>query len=282
MVNRTWDQLNSMNGSRQEEVIAENVPGTVNILGIPFNRISMEDTLKHMTQWATSDELHHVVAVNPECVMIAQRDLEFRTVLQRASLRLADGVGIVWAAKMLGQPVNGRVTGVDTVRAFSRIAGEKGYRFFLLGAAPGTAEKVAAVLMKENAGLNVVGTFSGSPDPAEEDAICERIRHTRPHVLFVAYGAPKQDLWLARNQKRLGVPLVMGVGGTFDFIAGTVKRAPRWMQRTGLEWLFRLKQEPSRWRRMLRLPHFAILVIMDVLNVLVSKRGNEIKIQRNT
>lgn len=249
--------------------------GSVNVLGVPFSRVSIEETLDYMTQWALSKEPHHVVAVNPECVMIAQGDDEFRSVLQRASLRLADGVGIVWAARLLGRPVKGRVTGVDTVRAFSRIASERGFRFFLLGAAPGIAEKAAEVLVKENEGLQIVGTYAGSPSPAEEEAICERIRSVRPHALFVAYGAPRQDVWLARNQEKLAVPLVMGVGGTLDFIAGSVRRAPHWMQRTGLEWLYRLSQEPSRWKRMLRLPHFAILVIMDKLKTRNQKRDDD-------
>ncbi len=129
------------------------------------------------------------------------------------------------------------------------------------GLAPGVAEQAAARLVEQNPGLQIVGTYAGSPAPDEEDDIIARINASGADILFVAYGAPRQDIWIARNRERLNVQVAMGVGGTFDFIAGIVPRAPRWMRRIALEWLYRLYKQPWRWRRMLRLPRFVWAVI---------------------
>ena len=131
-----------------------------------------------------------------------------------------------------------------------------------MGAAPGVAEAAGQALQAQHPSLEIAGAYAGSPAASEEEAIVSHIRAARPDFLFVAYGAPRQDLWIARNLGRLGVSLAMGVGGTFDFIAGRARRAPRWMRGAGLEWLHRLAHEPWRWRRMLALPHFAALVLL--------------------
>jgi N-acetylglucosaminyldiphosphoundecaprenol N-acetyl-beta-D-mannosaminyltransferase len=128
------------------------------------------------------------------------------------------------------------------------------------------AERAAAVLTRRHLGLEIAGTYAGSPDPAEENEIVARVRAAAPDFLFVAYGAPRQDLWIHRNLHRLGVPVCMGVGGTLDFIAGVTPRAPRWMRRHGLEWLYRLYLQPWRWRRMLALPRFVYHVFRQKLS----------------
>ncbi len=238
-------------------------PRHVRLLGIPVHLVTPEDALRRLAEFVQEGRPHHVVTVNPEFIMAAQKHAEFRRVLNAADLALPDGVGVIWACRLMGYPLRERVTGVDTVQAIARLAAENGWRLFLLGAAPGVAEQAAAVLQRANPGLQIAGTYAGSPAPAEEDHIIARIRAASPHFLFVAYGAPQQDLWIARNLSRLGVPVAMGVGGTFDFLAGRVRRAPTWMQRMGLEWLFRLIQEPRRWRRMLALPRFALKVLWE-------------------
>jgi N-acetylglucosaminyldiphosphoundecaprenol N-acetyl-beta-D-mannosaminyltransferase len=144
----------------------------------------------------------------------------------------------------------------------AELAARKGYRLFLLGAAEGVADLCAQRLSNRYPDLQIVGTYSGSPAVEEEDGILALVKQAKPDILFVAYGAPQQDKWIARNLARLGVPLAMGVGGALDFIAGAAVRAPRWMQRLGLEWLHRLYREPWRWRRMLALPRFVGLVIL--------------------
>ncbi|HXX64023.1 MAG TPA: WecB/TagA/CpsF family glycosyltransferase [Bacteroidota bacterium] len=234
---------------------------SANILGVRIHNISLSETLGALEEMALSGRPHHVMTVNPEFIMIAQENREFRDVLSRTALSLPDGIGVLLAARIFGSPLKERVAGVDTVRQFARIAAERNIRIFLLGAAPGVAEEVARRLQAENPGLQIAGTYAGSPDSKEEEEICRKIEAARPHVLLVAYGPPRQDLWIARTADRLKIPVAIGVGGTFDFIAGVVTRAPVWMQKSGLEWLFRLAQEPSRWRRMLTLPRFALAVL---------------------
>ena len=139
---------------------------------------------------------------------------------------------------------------------------EKGYRLYLLGAVPGVAEQAGDALQSLAPGLQVAGTYAGSPSPAEEDAIIERIHAANTDVLCVAYGAPSQELWIYRNLPRLPAAVAIGVGGAYDFLSGRQRRAPRAMQRIGLEWLYRLYREPWRWKRMLALPHFFIQVLL--------------------
>ncbi|MBN1402155.1 MAG: WecB/TagA/CpsF family glycosyltransferase [Anaerolineae bacterium] len=236
-------------------------PESVEILGIRVDKVTTHQTLDLVDGYVRSGVPHQIVTLNPEFVMRAQSDPVFRQVLRDADLALPDGQGLLWAARFLGRPLLERVTGSDTVPLMARLSAQRGYRLFLLGAAPGIAERAAAFLIAEYPGLQVAGTFAGSPDPAEEDEIVARVQAARPDFLFVAYGAPRQDLWIHRNLGRLGVPVCMGVGGTLDFIAGVVPRAPLWMREHGLEWLYRLIIQPSRWRRMLALPHFVVRVV---------------------
>lgn len=207
-----------------------------------------------------SGRARQVVTVNPEFVMRARRDPAFRAVLEEADLALPDGVGLIWASHILGTPLRGRATGVQTTLDLALLAGAQGMSFYLLGGAPGVAEAAAARLVTHAPGLRIAGTYAGSPAPEEEDEIVARIRQAAPDLLFVAYGAPHQDLWIARNRERLGVRVAMGVGGTFDYLSGRVRWPSATWRRLGLEWLYRLVHQPWRWRRMLALPQFALLV----------------------
>jgi N-acetylglucosaminyldiphosphoundecaprenol N-acetyl-beta-D-mannosaminyltransferase len=192
---------------------------------------------------------HQVVTVNPEFVMETRRNGAFRRVLAAADLATPDGFGLLLIARRRGTPFRGRVTGVALVERIAAAAAERGWSLFLLGAAPGVAERAAAALERAHAGLRIAGCFAGSPRPADEPAIRARVAAARPDVLLVAYGHPAQDLWIARNQPLLRVPLAIGVGGVFDYLAGVVPRAPAAMRRLGLEWLYRLIRQPRRWRR---------------------------------
>ncbi len=238
---------------------------SVDILGVRVDNVTTAEALELMARFVAEGWPHQVVTVNPEFVMEAQRNPEFRVVLHEAHLALPDGAGLLWASRLLGRPLRERVTGSDTLPLLARMAAQRGYRLYFLGAAPGVAEKAADVLRAAHPGLQIVGTYAGSPARDEEDAIVARVVAARPDFLFVAYGAPRQDLWIHRNLARLGVPVCMGVGGTFDFIAGVAVRAPLWMRRVGLEWLHRLWREPWRWRRMLALPRFALAVVGQAL-----------------
>ena len=206
------------------------------ILGIPIDAVTLDEVIERLQAFVTSSEQHHVMTPNPEMLVEARKNPEFRAVLQKTSLNLPDGTGLLWAAKKQGVHLPERVTGVDVLEAFANRIEAK---LFLLGAAPGVAEEAAKKLK------NVVGTFSGSPEMTDD--IVNRVNASGANALFVAYGAPKQDLWIAQNLFRMpNVKLAMGVGGAFDFLAGKRKRAPKWMQSAHLEWLYRLIKEPSR------------------------------------
>ena len=236
----------------------------LNILGLPLDGITYEGWLAQIEGWLKArDGLHHVCTLNPEFAIIAQRDANFRHILQRATLCVADGVGMLWAARRRGNPLPTRVTGADGLLRIAERAAERGWRLFFLGAAPGVGERAATALRARYPGLRIVGTVSGSPAPAEEDALVEQINASGAELLFVAFGAPIQDKWIARNSTRLNVTMAMGVGGAFDFVAGEIPRAPRWLRRLGLEWLFRLIRQPWRWRRMMRLPRFVLAVLRE-------------------
>lgn len=237
-------------------------PKRVRILGLPVDAITYAEWLALIERWVrAAGRPQHVCTVNPEFVMIAQQDANFRHILNRAALCVPDGVGLLWAARRLGKPLPERVTGSDGLPLIAARAAREGWRLYFLGAAPGVAQQAGAILQAQHPGLQIAGTYSGSPAPEEEDALVERINASGADLLFVAYGAPVQDKWIARNLPRLKVKMAMGVGGAFDFIAGVVPRAPLWMRRMGLEWLYRLYLQPTRIGRMMRLPRFVIAVL---------------------
>lgn len=206
--------------------------------------------------------LHHVCTVNPEFIMEARANPAFKDVLRRADLCTPDGVGIILAGKLLRRPFKGRATGVALVGRLGALSAQNGHSLFLLGAAPGVAEEAAAVIQAKYPGARIAGTYAGSPDEAGWPDIRERLWATNPDALLVAYGAPKQDLWIAAHRDDLpsSIKLAMGVGGVFDYLSGRVQLAPPWIRRSGLEWLFRLIMQPWRWRRILRVFAFALLV----------------------
>jgi N-acetylglucosaminyldiphosphoundecaprenol N-acetyl-beta-D-mannosaminyltransferase len=204
---------------------------------------------------------HLVATVNPEFVMRARADPEYASVLDSAALSLIDGWGVRWAARRAGCREAERVPGVDLVLNIAARCAENGRRMFLLGAGPGVAEEAAARLVEVHPGLVIAGCHGGSPRPEDDNAALDLIAAAQPQVLLVAYGAPSQEAWIARNTSRLPDLVAIGVGGTLDYIAGRVARAPAWMQRAGLEWLYRLVRQPWRARRMAVLPAYAIQVL---------------------
>jgi N-acetylglucosaminyldiphosphoundecaprenol N-acetyl-beta-D-mannosaminyltransferase len=231
-------------------------PIAISILGVPVYDVTTEETLALIDQFVRDGTPHQICTVNPEFIMMAQQDTEFKRILSHAALNLPDGIGVLWAARRLGHPLRERVAGSDLVGLIADRAQTSGWRIFLLGAAEGVAEQAAITLQEHYPRVNIVGAYAGSPQPQEEADIAGRIRSSKADVLLVAYGAPKQDKWIARNIEQTGVAIAMGIGGSLDFIVGRQTRAPRGMQRVGLEWLYRLVREPWRWRRQLALPRF--------------------------
>jgi N-acetylglucosaminyldiphosphoundecaprenol N-acetyl-beta-D-mannosaminyltransferase len=234
----------------------------IELLGIPVHDVTMDETVAWIGRWIAQGGAHQIATVNPEFLVKAREDPAFARVLRRASLCIPDGFGVVWAARLRGRRLRERVAGSDLVPRLAHEAAEQGWRVFFLGAAPGVAERAAAILSTRYPDLKVAGCYPGSPAGEEEDAIVNRVRAAHADLLLVAYGAPNQDLWLGRNLSRTGAPVGIGVGGSFDFVAGVSRRAPRWIQRIGLEWLYRLAREPQRWRRQLALPKFVALILL--------------------
>ena len=247
----------------------QSLPASAYILGVRVDRVSQLQVLAIIDQLIslrrTSGNTlpcQQIVTVNTEFVMAAQKNIEFRHTINSAALTVADGIGVVWATRFVGFPTPERITGTDTLVALAKRCAEKSYRLYLLGATPGIAEQAGACLQSLAPGLQIAGTYAGSPALAEEDAIIERIHAANADILCVAYGAPAQDLWIFRNLSRLPAAIAMGVGGAYDFLSGRQRRAPQTMQYMGLEWLYRLYREPWRWKRMLAIPHFMLRVLL--------------------
>ena len=231
------------------------------MLGVRVDCVDMAAAVARIETLVDSGGRHLVATVNPEFVMRARDDSEFARVLESADLCLADGSGVVWAARRQGCTLAGPVTGTDLIPPLAALCARRGYRLFLLGAANGVADELAKRLRDEHPGLQVFA-HSGSPEPSADTDTLVRIDAARPHVLLVAYGAPKQELWIDRLGQRLSnVSVAIGVGGAFDYLTGRVPRAPLWMRRVGMEWLFRLARQPWRIRRMAVLPAYALRVL---------------------
>jgi N-acetylglucosaminyldiphosphoundecaprenol N-acetyl-beta-D-mannosaminyltransferase len=234
----------------------------VRILGVRVHCLDMASAVTEIERLVAAGGPTRLVAtVNPEFVMRARRDERFRAALEEAALSLPDGIGVVWAMQRQGCPQVERVSGADLVPRLARSCAARAWRPFLLGARPGVAEEAARRLEADHPGLRVAGTYAGSPGPDDDAEALRRIAAARPDLLLVAYGAPRQELWIARNRHRLQVPVAIGVGGTLDFLAGRVRRAPGWMRRAHLEWLWRLALQPARARRMAVLPVFALAIL---------------------
>ncbi len=239
----------------------------VNILDVEVSRYDLEETMDLFANAIDNGHKLRVSVTPVNCVLWAYRDEKLKNIYNSADLVTADGVPLVWASKFLGPSIKGRVTGLDLLPEFSKISAEKGYRYFFLGAAEGVATKLANHLKGLNPGLNVVGTYSppfaDQFSEIENNKMIDMINKSKADILWVSLTAPKQDYWIAEHFDRLNVSIAIGVGAAFDVVAGNIKRSPKWMQRAGLEWLFRLIQEPRRLskRYLVEAPQFIPLVV---------------------
>jgi N-acetylglucosaminyldiphosphoundecaprenol N-acetyl-beta-D-mannosaminyltransferase len=221
----------------------------VAVMGLPINSLTADEAVGTLEHLILSGGTHQVCAMNLDTWLNALTDAHLHRIVAGSSLVFPDGMPLVWASGLLGCPLAERVTGVDLVPRLAELSARKGYKIFLLGAKPGVAERVSRLLERNYPGVQIVGTFA----PVEENLI--RMDHTEilrqihavsPDILLVAFGNPKQEKWIWMHRRRLGVPLSMGVGGSFDILVGDMRRAPRWVQKCGLEWAMRFLQEPVR------------------------------------
>ena len=227
-----------------------NVADLVRILGIRIHNLTMSETIDHLLARMDGAECGQVCFVNADCANISFRDAEYRDVLNGAALTLADGIGLKLAGKLLGREIKQNVNGTDL---FPRLCGAlegTSHGIYLLGAKPGVAEAVRGWIEQHHPGTRVAGVRNGYFTPEEEPAVIQAIADSGASLLLVAFGAPKQDKWIARHLPATGVRVAMGVGGLFDFYSGNIPRAPQWLREIGGEWLYRFWQEPRRmWKR---------------------------------
>ncbi len=250
------------------------------ILGVKIHKFTFKQTSELIFKWLKTDKQNYITTPNPEIILSAQKHDKFLRILNQSNLNTADGIGLLWAAKFLNITKNTkaktlifikftysyiatlvypkyiktiipeRVAGSDLMLEICKKSQKDKYKIFLLGALPGIAEKTKQKLEKKFKKINIVGTYSGKGELSDDKITTNLINTSKAEIVFVAYGAPKQEKWIYRNLKKMPtVKLAVGIGGTFDFISGTKKRAPKWMKKTGLEWLYRLIKEPKRIKR---------------------------------
>ena len=234
------------------------------ILGIGVDRVTSDEALERIGTFIAEGRekgtTHQIVTANAEIIYQASKNDKMRTVINNAQMVTADGSGVVWASKQLGEPLTERVTGIDLVNSICAASAQYGWKLYILGSAPGVADTAAKNICEKYSGCNIIGTHHGYFDAQEEQNILAELRELKPDVLFVALGAPRQEYWIAEHIKALGIPVGMGIGGSMDVLSGNVKRAPEWMQKMSLEWLYRFLIQPTRFKRMLALPKFMLAV----------------------
>lgn len=230
------------------------------ILGVGIDKVNSQQALEKIGAFIASGQPHQIVTANAEIIYQASKNEKMRHVINNAQMVTADGSGVVWASHQLGEPLKQRVTGIDLVNSICEQSAKDKWKIYILGSAPGVAAAAAVNIRNKFPGCNIVGTHHGYFNAKEEKQILAELEQLKPDILFVALGAPKQEYWIACHLAELGIPVGMGIGGSMDVLSGNVKRAPKWMQKMSLEWLYRLLIQPTRFKRVLALPKFMLAV----------------------
>ncbi len=233
----------------------------INILGVKVDKVTIDEARDVIMDFLKEDKFHSVFTPNSEIIMVAYKDPSFAELLNRSELLTADGIGVVYAAKILGSPLKERAAGYDIAKKVLAEMNKLGTSLYLFGGKPGVAEEAAANLNKEFPNIPIVGMRNGYFKPEEEADIVADINASGADMLFVCLGAPTQEKWIDRHRNELKPRVAMGIGGSLDVFAGRVERAPEAWCRLGLEWLYRLKKEPWRFKRMTVLPIFGLTVV---------------------
>ncbi|MGO4888782.1 WecB/TagA/CpsF family glycosyltransferase [Anaerobacillus sp. MEB173] len=234
----------------------------VSILGVDFVNTTLDGMVQRLTTHINNEEKAFVVTANPEIALHAYQDKGYKDILDRATYITADGIGVVKAAGMLGQELPERVTGFDMFMKLLAMANEHGRSIYLLGAKDEVLQKAKAEVASKFPNVKIVGSHHGYFQ-LDDESIANEIRELQPDFVFVALGFPRQEQWIDKYFPTFTKGVFMGIGGSFDVLAGTVNRAPEIWQKLNVEWLYRLLQQPSRWKRMLALPHFVVKVMQQ-------------------
>lgn len=241
---------------------------TVPIYGLQVSKMNMDDTVRYLETVVEQRKPHQIITANPIMVMTALEQPQYMKVMKEAELLVPDGAGLVWAASTCGQPVAERVTGFDLLHRLLDVGQQHAWKVYLLGSTPEVIQATATRLQSLYPGIVIVGYRDGFFGAAEDAEVVAAIREAQPDLLFVARGADNQEPWIGQFKHELNVPIMMGVGGSFDIISGKSKRAPIAFQKLRMEWFYRLMKEPHRYKRMLVLPKFAVKVLKDKESVI--------------
>ncbi len=268
------------NKVRSEELIIgrDILTNRIKLFQVGIDQVDNKETIKRIEEFIVSEKPHQIVTPDTLAVLRAKKDPEYHAILKSADLVTPDGAGILWAATTLSYPLPERVTGIDIIHNMCRLSAKKGYSLYLLGSYPGVASEAALNLTKKYPGMKIAGTHhgyfgcensqncedvkNGNKVSNKEEEIIAEIKEKRPDILLVGMGVPKQEKWIDKNLNRLDIPVCMGVGGSFDVLSGRIPRAPLWMQRHGMEWIYRSIKQPNRAFRTLALFYFIWLVIV--------------------
>jgi N-acetylglucosaminyldiphosphoundecaprenol N-acetyl-beta-D-mannosaminyltransferase len=230
----------------------------IDFCGVKVDNVTQAEAIEKVRQFLSTSHPHMIFTPNPEIIVSAQNDQALRNILNAASLRVPDGISMVVVSKILGNPLKERIGGIDLMTKIVELSGREGYRLFLLGSAPGVAQKAAQILIQKYA-VKIVGTNDGYF--SDDLGVINKIKASGADIVFVGLGAGRQERWLNRHLNELGVKIGMTIGGSLDVISGNKKRAPQWIQALYLEWLYRLITQPDRWKRQLALPKFLWLML---------------------
>lgn len=246
---------------------------TLEILGCRLDPIDADEATARILKFAREGPSAQIVTLGTEMVVYAQKDARFRAIVNGCALSLCDTVGLLAVARRHGAQLRDRVAGVELIERLCDAAASQGVPVYFLGGGEGVAADAAAILEVRFPGLRVAGTRSGYFSDAESGAVAAAIAESGAKLLFAGMGSPRQEIWLAEHLAETGCGAGIGVGGSFDVLAGRMERAPRFVRRFGLEWLYRLAREPRRWRRQLALPHFVWLVALDELGLRAAEKS---------
>jgi len=269
------------NKVRSEELIIgrDILTSRIKLFQVGIDQVDNQETIQKIEEFIVSKKPHQIVTPDTLAVLRARKDPEYHAILKSADLVTPDGAGILWASTTLDYPLPERVTGIDIIHNICCLAAKKGYSLYLLGSYPGVAREAALNLSKKYSGINIAGTHHGyfsckdyqnrddvkngySNRNKEEEEIIAEIKEKKPDILLVGMGVPKQEKWISKNLEKLDVPVCIGVGGSFDVLSGRIPRAPLWMQRHGMEWIYRSIKQPNRAFRVLALFYFIWLVVV--------------------
>ncbi len=235
---------------------------TINILGVNISQLTMSETINKALAFLEDGKNHVIYTPNSEIIYEAYKNSAFADILNSADINTADGIGVVYASKILKRPLSERVAGYDFLNNLIKKAAPLNKKVFLFGSKPGVAEEAAEELLRKYPGIVICGTRDGYFKDTESEQIANEIKQTEPDIVLVCLGAPKQENWIYKYKDIIGAKIIMGAGGSLDVLAGKVERAPEKWQKAGLEWAYRLKKEPKRFIRMTALPKFGFTVLL--------------------